>query len=775
VTDAFYARSSSRASEDRIVRRIKALERRLDSAVRTPQLPSSAIDDGALTVTSGGTTTGIVGQQYDGTSAYVSTNGPVPPTPGPPLVVTVVGGLRVTVTGLFVDPQNGFSSPVVAPQDFHRWDVEVSTSPAFPEFADPMAPNNGSVLAASGGQIKVGWPTAGQLVYVRVRARTLSGKRSAPSDSVPVTTGTVGLGDLGFDLSTYVASNSVQYGTVLPSPTGYTGRIGTLFLLQTAAGPPPKYTTYRYTGAAWDALADQSASDALAAAVAAQQAADLKMRPFYQTTAPAYSGPADTAMWWDTDDGNRPYRWNGTAWADNRLGNGAIQPNSLVASNVVATGTITATLLQTVMVLTTAILAGDPTDEHSRLDSGGLRAYANDEGLPTEVGYFGRGFNVRNPDTGVVVGGITDAGDISGQTLFVAGDPSFAGTPLSQTIWNLPWGIQAYGKWPVTGANSALTNSELGFMELGFTAVAGRSYRIMVEPLQPVNVNDPGGWWFRIRYTLDGTAPTITSPTARAFSAGIDTSTAWNTMVPFFFLWNGPSVGQADQNLRMLLTYGVGTSTGASLGAGVFRGPNHHYFWVEDMGPTPPETGNESSGAGTASSGTAPPAGGTTTKQNYTLELAANWQRTWNQTGSIIADTEMQQGYGDSFNGIRRSAAGWTGLPTTLAGATITEVAFYIESYYSWNMSGGQVRLGTHGATAEPAAFPGSSNVTGHNYPQRSYGSWIVRNDLAAGVQSGAVRGISFLPPSTSSTYYMKFRGEGYGSGRPRIRVKYTK
>jgi hypothetical protein len=445
-----------------------------------------------------------------------------------------------------------------------------------------------------------------------------------------------------------------------------------------------------------------------------------------------------------------------------------------VTGRELAPGSVGNTNFEPLIVLGTVFVAGDPAGEYAQLDSTGVRAFATEDGLPAQIGYFGQGFNVRNPTSGDIVGGITDTGDITGQTLAVAGDPQFNGTLLSTTIWNMPWGVQAYGKWPVTGANSALTNTELGFMELGWTAVAGRSYRIMIEPLQPINANDPGGWWLRIRYTLDGTAPTITSPTARAFSSGIDTSSAWNTMVPFFFLWNGPSVGSANQTLRMLLTYGVGTSTGASLGAGIFRGPNHHYFWVEDMGPTPPETGDESSGSGTASAGTPPPSGGTTTKTSYTLELPANWQRTWNQSGSIIYDQEMHQGYGDSFNGIRRSAAGWTGLPTTLANATISEVAFYIESYYSWNMSGGQVRLGTHGATAEPAAFPGSSNVTGHTFPSRSYGSWIVRNDLAAGVKSGAVRGISFLAPDTSALYYMKFRGEGYGSGRPRIRVKYT-
>lgn len=771
MSEAFYSRAVTRTSEDRIVRRVRTLEKRLDSVARRPQLPSSAIDDGAVTVTSGGVTTGIIGQQYDGTSAYVSTNGPVPPTPRPPLVVTVVGGLRVTVTGLFEDPQNGYSSPVVAPQDFSRWDVEVSTSPSFPEFADPMAYNSGSVLAASGGQIKVGWPVAGQLVYVRVRARSLSGGRSTPSESVPVSTGAVGLGDLGFDLSSYVASNSVQYGTSLPA-LPYLGRIGTLYLLQTAAGPPPRYTTYRWTGAAWDALADQSASDALAAAVAAQQAADLKMRPYYQTTAPAYSGPADTAMWWDTDDGNRPYRWNGSAWADNRLGNGAIQPNSLVASTVVATGTITAALLQTVLVLTTAVLAGDPVDEHTRMDSAGLRAFANDEGIPVEVSFFGRGFGVRNPDTGMVTGGITDGGDISGQTLsIVDSDPSFGGTLLSETVWELPWGIVAYGKLPALASPSlsAYTNTELGFLEIGFQAKPGRVYGIFAEPIEMVNATTTGAGQIRLRYTTNGTAPTVASTLMRQWSRTNDMDASWNDSLPSLAIYNGPAAGAAEQTVRVGFSY---ASASGGSGTAIVRARDA-YVWVEDMGPQVPETGDETSMGGTAvtGGGTTPPSGGTTTKQNYTYQGLPTWQRTWAQNNtSVIADNELQQGYGDSSNGHRRSAAGWSNLATLLTGATVTEVAFYLESYWWWNTSGGVLQLGTHGTTTEPAVWPGQASPGQYTYTARSQGKWIYRNDLLAGVKSGAVRGCSLIGVNNATTYYSKFRGD-----RIYIRVKYTK
>ena len=52
---------------------------------------------------------------------------------------------------------------------------------------------------------------------------------------------------------------------------------------------------------------------AIAAAAAAQDTADGKIDSFFQTTAPA-SGMALGDLWFDTDDGNKQYRYNGSTW-----------------------------------------------------------------------------------------------------------------------------------------------------------------------------------------------------------------------------------------------------------------------------------------------------------------------------------------------------------------------------------------------------------------------------------------------------------------------------
>lgn len=62
--------------------------------------------------------------------------------------------------------------------------------------------------------------------------------------------------------------------------------------------------------AADSALALASLAQSLAAD--AQATADGKIDSFYQSAAPASASIGD--LWYDTDDGNKPYRWSGSAW-----------------------------------------------------------------------------------------------------------------------------------------------------------------------------------------------------------------------------------------------------------------------------------------------------------------------------------------------------------------------------------------------------------------------------------------------------------------------------
>jgi hypothetical protein len=89
---------------------------------------------------------------------------------------------------------------------------------------------------------------------------------------------------------------------------------------------------YRWTGSAWAETTDTRLADswseildirnvtanpsgAAAQRINAISAASVKTRTYYQTNAPT-TGMVTGDLWFDTDDGNKPYRYSGTAWVE---------------------------------------------------------------------------------------------------------------------------------------------------------------------------------------------------------------------------------------------------------------------------------------------------------------------------------------------------------------------------------------------------------------------------------------------------------------------------
>jgi ribosomal protein L27 len=68
---------------------------------------------------------------------------------------------------------------------------------------------------------------------------------------------------------------------------------------------------YRWSGTAWELARDTGIAAAIASAASAQATADSKILTFYQTTMP--TGTIGD-LWFDTDDGNKLYRHNGTTF-----------------------------------------------------------------------------------------------------------------------------------------------------------------------------------------------------------------------------------------------------------------------------------------------------------------------------------------------------------------------------------------------------------------------------------------------------------------------------
>lgn len=126
--------------------------------------------------------------------------------------------------------------------------------------------------------------------------------------------------------------NSSYVGSTAPATSAST--VGDLWI-DTGNGNAIK----RYAGSGnWVDYRDTTIASASNAATAAQASADGKTTTFYSPTQPSTVNRKTGDTWFDTDDDNKIYVWNGT-WSATELGNSALA-NFAVTNAKIANGTI---------------------------------------------------------------------------------------------------------------------------------------------------------------------------------------------------------------------------------------------------------------------------------------------------------------------------------------------------------------------------------------------------------------------------------------------------
>ena len=140
---------------------------------------------------------------------------------------------------------------------------------------------------------------------------------------------------------------------------------------QAAASAQSTADTAKQNAAAAQTKADSAyslADQAKKAADTAQTSADGKNTVFYQTAQPPTTGRKTGDTWFDTDDGNRIYRWDGSKWAVAQLGTNAIASaaitNALIADATIQSAKIAALdagKITTGILAATRIAAGSIT------------------------------------------------------------------------------------------------------------------------------------------------------------------------------------------------------------------------------------------------------------------------------------------------------------------------------------------------------------------------------------------------------------------------------
>ena len=137
---------------------------------------------------------------------------------------------------------------------------------------------------------------------------------------------------------------------------------------QAAAAAQSTAETAKQKAAAAQTKADSAytlADQAKKAAATAQTSADGKNTVFYQTAQPPTTGRKTGDTWFDTDDGNRIYRWDGSKWTASQFGTNAIAnatiTNALIANldaGKITTGTLAAARIGAESITAEKLAAG---------------------------------------------------------------------------------------------------------------------------------------------------------------------------------------------------------------------------------------------------------------------------------------------------------------------------------------------------------------------------------------------------------------------------------
>lgn len=122
---------------------------------------------------------------------------------------------------------------------------------------------------------------------------------------------------------------------------------------------------YRWDGSSWTAVQDTAIATAQTTANNALTSANGKNKVFYQATAPTASAVGD--LWFDTTSTNRPNQWNGTSWVP--FGLGYLAVTSIDASTITV-NKITASQITSGIFVSTGGAATDINNNTTTINGG---------------------------------------------------------------------------------------------------------------------------------------------------------------------------------------------------------------------------------------------------------------------------------------------------------------------------------------------------------------------------------------------------------------------
>lgn len=452
----------------------------------------------------------------------------------------------------------------------------------------------------------------------------------------------------------------------------------------------------------------------------------------------------------------------------------AVSVTRAADGTLIVDGAVTASSLETNMVLATTIIAGDANGTHAEMAPTGFKVFAQPPagagGSPTEVLRLGvaasNDYFAITKASGDIVAAISEAGAATFSQVNV---PAYNSGTASGGLWydgnELAAILDGIPRGPLYKAelskDVAGITTKYGLIEAQFVVKGDRQIAIDAG-IWTQGVSPAPELYAEIRYTTDGTAPTINSTLLGFFPLGFVSATTWDsrkihhTIRPYTF-----SPGSEGKTIRLLLTVTAGNSS-LHVRAGL-----NTYLYLSDVGKGIPHTPSFTPGGGViAAPPTAVPAVNT-----YVKQYVSNNSQSYTGTGAVYSsgNSYVYQGLSPAGVGNLKSIATFPSMTGDLSGASINYIRVYYNFLHWYNNSGGTARIGLHAQSTPPATYTGNLGVvvTSTGWPKPG-ARWIdIPSQHWDNFKTGAYKGVYLEGDSTYTTY-------GYAD-RPIIEISYNK
>ena len=434
-----------------------------------------------------------------------------------------------------------------------------------------------------------------------------------------------------------------------------------------------------------------------------------------------------------------------------------------VTSNAIKAQSVTANALESDLILSSRIVAGNPTGTRAEMTSTGFRAYASDgAGGSNEVVRLGTNtddyFAIIKSD-GTLAATINQAGGIGAPSANISDSLVYKGREMTDYFAKSPRGIVAWAQFNGSQFPTVNNGSEIGLFELAWVPDSTRMYAVHCNPLM-FTPSAAMSLSLIARYTTNGTAPTVSSPIlARdiklTHTGGLTVTVGMHDRLIGGF--NGSYI-------RVLFT--IASAAGGNAVPFASQDPT---AWVEDIGPAFPQNGVITTGGGTNVNPVA-------TYEKYYTALSV---RNYDGAGNLYTNgnyTTMYQGTSPAGYGKLKSMAFFQDMTADLSGATINDIQVYFYFSHWYNNAGGTAAIGVHGNTGTPPSTftwgGGGQTMTSAGWPKPG-GRWVsMPSQYWNAFKTGAYRGLVLGGGTYDNGTYEYY---GIASATPQIYIRYTK